>query len=122
MKARRLIGVAVSSLVLSGAALAQDGMGMGMKGGMGMMGDGDAKVTKEEFLKQSEQRFAHMDANKDGVIDASDRAAMRQHMQDCMQMMNGMGMMGGGMGMMGTGAPAAAGASGQDHEAHHPAP
>ena len=122
MKARNLVWAAMGSLVLSGAALAQGGMGMGMKGGMGMMGDGDAKISKEEFLKQAEQRFAHMDANKDGVIDASDRQQMRKHMQECMQMMNGMGMMGGGMGMMGGGAPAATEASGQDHEAHHPAP
>ena len=129
MKTRNLVWAAMGSLVLSGTALAQGGMGMGMgmKGGMGMMGDGDAKVTKEQFLKHAEQRFSHMDANQDGVIDASDRQKMRERMQECMQMMDGMGMMGGGMGMMGGkgmmggGAPGAAGDSGQDHEAHHPA-
>jgi hypothetical protein len=51
-----------------------------------------------------------MDANKDGVIDATDRAAMRKRMQDCMGMMDG-GMKGG-----------SAGEAGQDHEAHHPKP
>ncbi len=112
MKTRRLLLVAaMGSLALSGGALAQGGMGKGM-GGM-MMGDGDAKVTKEEFLKHAETRFAHMDFNKDGVIDASDRQQMREHMQGCMEMMGGMGMMGGGM--MG-----GMGAGGQEHEAHHP--
>ncbi|MBI2784662.1 MAG: hypothetical protein HYX64_11485 [Gammaproteobacteria bacterium] len=101
MKPRRLVWVAMGSLMLSGATLAQDGKGMGM--GMGMMGDGDAKITKEEFLKRSEARFARMDVNKDGVIDASDREKMRAQMQTCMEMMGGMGMMGGGMGMMGGG-------------------
>ena len=110
MKARRLVLVAMGSLMLSGAALAEDGMGKGM--GMGMMGDGDAKITKEEFLKRSEARFARMDVNKDGVIDASDREKMREKMHECMEMMGG-GMMGGmGMGDK-AGKPAAE---------HHPAP
>ncbi|MFZ2209174.1 MAG: hypothetical protein WAV22_10950 [Porticoccaceae bacterium] len=104
MKARRLVLVAMGSLMLSGAALAEGDMGKGM--GMGMMGDGDAKITKEEFLKRSEARFARMDVNKDGVIDASDREKMREKMHECMEMMGG-GMMGGGMmggmGMMGGG-------------------
>ncbi len=104
MKVRRLVWVAMGSLALSGAALAEEGKGMGM----GMMGDGDAKVTKEEFLKRAETRFAHMDANKDGVIDASDREKMRAQMRECMEMM------GGGMGMGDkAGKPAAE---------HHPAP
>lgn len=103
MKARRLVLVAMGSLILSGAALAEQGMGKGMGMGMGMMGDGDAKVTKEEFLKRSEVRFARMDVNKDGVIDASDREKMREKMHECKEMMGGMGMMGGGMGMMGGG-------------------
>jgi hypothetical protein len=120
MKTRNLVWAAIGSLALSGAALAQGGMGM--KGGMGMMGDGDAKVTKEEFLKRAEERFARMDANQDGVIDASDRAAMRQRMQECMQMMDGMGMMGGGMGMMGGGMGAGTDANTEEHESHHPKP
>lgn len=119
MKMGNRVMVSVTMLALSGAALAQGGMGM--KGGMGMMGDGDAKVTKEQFLKHAEERFAHMDANQDGVIDASDRAAMRQRMQECMQMMNGMGMMGGdGKGMMGGGM--GAGANTEEHKSHHPQP
>lgn len=69
----------------AGGALAQ--------GGMGMMGDGDAKVTKEQFLQRAEERFARMDANKDGVIDASDRQKMRERMRECREMIGGMGMM-----------------------------
>jgi len=106
----------MGSLMLSGAALAEGGMGKGM--GMGMMGSGDAKVSKADYLKQAETRFAHMDANKDGVIDASDREKMREKMHECMEMMGGMGMMGGGMGMMGGGM----GKPEDDHSAHHPAP
>lgn len=86
MKARHLVLAMMGSRALSGAALAQ--------GGMGMMGGGDEKVTKEQFLKHAEERFGRLDANKDGVIDASDRTAMRE----CREMMGGMHMMGGGIG------------------------
>lgn len=108
MNARRLVWTLTATLAFSGSALAQGMMGMGMHGMM--MGEGDQKVSKEAFLKQAEARFARMDANKDGVIDATDRAAMRKRMQDCMGMMDG-GMKGG-----------SAGEAGQDHEAHHPKP
>lgn len=130
MKARHLVCMAMGSLLLSGAALAEDskGTGMGMGGmGMGMMGDGNAKITKEEFMKRAEARFAHMDINKDGVIDASDREKMREQMRSCMEMMGGIGMMGGGMmgggmmggGMMGNGMM---GRPDADDAAHHSAP
>ena len=116
MKARRLVLAMVGSLALSGAALAQGGMGKGMGMGMGMMGGGDEKVTKEQFLKHAEERFGRMDTNKDGVLDATDRKAMRERMRECREMMGGMHMM-GGAGMMGdkedkAGKPAAE---------HHPA-
>ncbi len=120
MKARYRAWVVMGSLALSGPVLAQGGMGMGM------MGSGDAKVSKEDYLKQAEARFAHMDANKDGVIDASDRQKMAEHMQGCMNMMSSMGMMGGGMGMMGGGGMGmmgggmGAGADTKEHESHHP--
>ncbi|MEC9341034.1 MAG: hypothetical protein VX663_06090 [Pseudomonadota bacterium] len=94
----------------------EDGSGMGvhgngMMGGMGMMGKmmnkmrggGDTEVTRDEFLERAGERFAMMDANGDGVIDASDREQMHQKMQGCMEMMHGMRMMGDGMGMMGGG-------------------
>ncbi len=57
MKARHLVLAVVGSLMLSGAALAQDDMGKGT----GMMGGGDAKITKAEFMKRAEARFARMD-------------------------------------------------------------
>jgi hypothetical protein len=98
MKVRRVMMGVAGSLVLSGAALAQGGAGMGMHGWM--MGDGNAKVTKEEFMKRAEERFAQMDFNKDGVIDASDREQMYKRMQSCMGTMGGMGMMWGYPGMM----------------------
>lgn len=85
MDTKRVVFGAVMALVFAGGALAQ--------GGMGMMGDGDAKVTKEQFLQRAEERFARMDANKDGVIDASDRQKMRERMRECREMMGGMGMM-----------------------------
>lgn len=120
MKARRLVLAMVGSLVLSGAALAQDGMGKGM--GMGMMGGGDEKVTKEQFLKHAEERFGRMDANKDGVLDATDRKAMRERMRECREMMGGMGMMGGGM-MGGMGGMGDVGdKAGKPAAEHHPAP
>jgi hypothetical protein len=122
MKMRNRVFAVAGCLLLAGAAHAQGGMGMGMKGGMGMMGDADAKVTKEDYLKRAEARFARMDSNKDGVIDATDRAAMRERMRECRELMGDMHMMGGRMGMRGSRAPAAAGTSGQDHEAHHPTP
>ena len=90
MKARNLMFIAVGALTLAGTAAAQGGMGM--HGGKGMMG-GDEKVTKEEFLKRAEARFARMDFNKDGVIDASDRQKMHERMRECREMMGGMGMM-----------------------------
>lgn len=85
MDTKRAVFGAVMALVFAGGALAQ--------GGMGMMGSGDAKVTKEQFLQRAEERFARMDANKDGVIDASDRQKMRERMRECREMMGGMGMM-----------------------------
>lgn len=116
MNVRRLVWSLTAALAFSGSALAQGMMGMGMHGMM--MGDGDQKVSKEEFLKHAEARFGRMDANKDGVIDATDRAAMRKRMQDCMGMMDGGGMGGMDGGMQG----GAASGAGQDHEADHPKP
>lgn len=104
-------------LLVGAGALHAEGEGMMGHGvmGMGMMGEGDAKVSKAQFMQHAEQRFARMDANGDGVLDASDRAAMRQRMRECMAMMDG-----GGMGPTGGDMQGGAGAAGQDHEAHHP--
>lgn len=134
MMVRRMFrfGIAVAALATAFSAQAAapeekgaaPGMGMMGKGmGMGMMGDG-ANVTKEQFLKQAEERFARMDANQDGVIDTGDREKMRARMKDCMDMMHGpgMGMMGGGM--MGGMGDKAGGMDkpADEHSAHHPSP
>lgn len=111
MDAKRLLAIAAGMLAVGGAAWAQDGMGT--------MAGGDAKVTKEQFLKRAEDRFARMDANKDGVIDASDRQKMRERMRECREMMGGMHMMGGGM-MGGMGDKA--GGMGKPADEHHPTP
>ncbi len=34
--------------------------------------DGDGKVSKEEFMKAAEERFAKFDGNKDGVLEKED--------------------------------------------------
>ena len=36
----------------------------------------DGKISKEEFTKQHEARFASMDANKDGVLDKAEMGKM----------------------------------------------
>lgn len=103
------------------------GMGMPMPGmgmGPGMGRDENAKITKAQFLEQADVRFTRMDINKDGVIDASDRQQMRARMKECMEMMDGMGMMGkGGMGMMGGGKGMMGSDKGaadtKEHESHH---
>ena len=93
MKRHYRVWVAMGFLVVSAAALADDDC---QKMGMGMMGGGDGKITKEEFMKHAEERFTHMDINGDGVIDASERKKMHEHMQHCMSMMKEhKGMMGG---------------------------
>jgi hypothetical protein len=85
--------IAVGFLAVSGVALASGDECEKM----GMMGSGDAKITKEEFMKHAEEHFAHMDANGDGVIDASERKKMREHMKQCMGMKEHMDTMKKGM-------------------------
>ncbi|MDD3650097.1 hypothetical protein [Immundisolibacter sp.] len=82
--------IAAACLALAGAASAQ--CGTGVRGGM--LG-ADGKLTKEEFMQRAEQRFAQMDANKDGVIDQSEHQQMRQRMRECRQRQGGMRMKGG---------------------------
>jgi hypothetical protein len=91
MNARKLVLVA-AMVAATGAGAQGD---MPMHHGKGMMGDADAKVSKADYLKGAEERFARLDVNKDGVIDATDRAQLRQRMHECRQMMGDMRMMGG---------------------------
>lgn len=91
--------VLVAALAAATGAWAEGDMPM--RRGAGMTGDGNAKVTKDDYLKRAEERFARLDVNKDGVIDATDRKQLRQRMHECRQMMGDMGMMGGHRHMMG---------------------
>jgi hypothetical protein len=90
---------AIGLLALAGPVMAEDDVGTGMH--RGMAGNGDHKITKAEFMKRAEERFARLDVNKDGVIDATDRKQLRQRMHECRQLMGDMGMMGGRGSMMG---------------------
>ena len=92
MKSRYQVWIAVGFLAVSGVALAQDDECKKM--GMGMMGASDAKITKEAFMKHAEERFARMDVNGDGVIDAGERKKMHEQMKQCMDMKGHKGMMG----------------------------
>jgi glutamine synthetase adenylyltransferase len=71
----------------------------------------DGKITKEEFMQRAEQRFAQMDANKDGVIDQSERQQMRQRMRECRQHTGGTHMKGGAAATGGAAQPASQPAS-----------
>jgi len=80
MKKYLLICAALLALA-STQALAE---GMGHHGGMHHMlkqadANHDGKTTKAEFLaastQRAEKRFAHMDANNDGVLDEKDHQA-----------------------------------------------
>jgi len=66
----------------------------GMRGGKGGMmqlkrldADNDGAVTLDEFLKPRQDRFAEMDANKDGFLDADELTARMRQMADQRQRM-----------------------------------
>lgn len=66
------------------AAMAGPRGGMARGGGRGMArGDADGKgaLTRAEFDRQSNARFARIDANGDGFIDAAERAAIGDAMR-----------------------------------------
>lgn len=78
-------------------------MAEGKCGGMNMLdGDGDGKVTREEFDKKHAAVFEKTDANSDGAIDADEMAQMHDQMRDQMpdQMRSGKGGMEGKYGGM----------------------
>ena len=105
MKRSTSMMIAAACLALAGTASAQ--CGPGAHGGM--LGT-DGKITKEEFMQRAEQRFAQMDANKDGVIDQSERQQMRQQMRqrmrECRQRTGGTHMKGGAAATGGAAQPA----------------
>ena len=77
------LALSAASLALVGAvgAVAQDrpdGGGMGMARGM----DTDRTMNWAEFKAHADEGFARIDANHDGVIDKTDRAAMRDQMRN----------------------------------------
>ncbi len=41
----------------------------------------DGAISKDEFMKQGEERFKRMDKNNDGKIDKSERDAMHDQME-----------------------------------------
>ena len=47
--------------------------------------DGDGKVTKEEFLKHAEEKFAKKDTNGDGVIDMDEHKAWKEKKKEKMK-------------------------------------
>lgn len=52
-----------------------DGFGIGGHGGGGMRGRFGRPLTKEDFDTQTRERFARLDKNSDGVIDAAEMEA-----------------------------------------------
>lgn len=72
----KYLGLSLAALALAGTAYAAPGAG-------GADPLGDKSVTKAEFLAKHGEMFAQLDANKDGKIDAADRAAhMDQRFDD----------------------------------------
>ena len=80
---RLTLALSAASLALlgAGAVVAQDrpeGMAKGMAKGM----DADRPMTWADFKTHADEGFARIDANHDGVIDKSDREAMRDRMRN----------------------------------------
>ena len=64
---------------------ASKGKGKEGKCGMARMdADGDGNISKDEFMKGHEAKFGMIDANNDGVIDASEREAHMKMMKSMM--------------------------------------
>ena len=65
--------------------------GKSMEGGCGMKrmdADADGNVTHDEFMKGHDAMFKSMDANGDGVIDSSERAAHMEQKKSQMKQGN----------------------------------
>lgn len=74
----KLAGVAVGSVLATVAAggIAMAAMGTSGAWGLGHVGaadlNGDGQVTRAEWLRSADTRFAALDANKDGKLAASE--------------------------------------------------
>lgn len=75
---KSIIAGGLSAMLLASAALyAAPGAGTGK---LAIDADGNGAVSKAESLAAADQRFAKMDANSDGQVDAADREAkVKQH-------------------------------------------
>ncbi len=80
---RLTLALSAASLALlgTGAVIAQD-RPEGMAKGMAMGMDGDRPMTWVDFKTHADEGFARIDANHDGVIDKTDREAMRDQMRN----------------------------------------
>ncbi len=72
------IGLSLAALAFTGGAYAAPGQTP--KGQVRISGDADGNgvVTRAEAQAQAATRFARLDVNKDGKLDAADRQAMRE--------------------------------------------
>lgn len=67
-----------------------DGFGLGGYGGGGMRGRFGGSLTKDEFDARTRERFARLDRNSDGVVDAAEfEAAMTGRMSRIQERMGG---------------------------------
>lgn len=80
---RILAGLTLAATLVSGAALAQQGMGQGMGGGgmaarmEAMDTDGNGSVSLQEMLTHAEDVFHAMDADGDGKVTMDEYMALR---------------------------------------------
>ncbi|WP_186397574.1 EF-hand domain-containing protein [Stappia sp. TSB10GB4] len=84
---RTLAGLTLAATLVSGAALAQQGMGQGMGGGgmatrmEAMDTDGNGSVSLQEMLTHAEDVFHAMDADGDGKVTMDEYMALRMGSQ-----------------------------------------
>ncbi len=80
---KKLLTLSAVALALSFTpALAGERTDVDHKGGMFEKHDtnGDGVISKDEFLKQAEERFGKMDANGDGNVTAEEGKAAKEAM------------------------------------------
>lgn len=74
MKKATIMGLSLGALVLVGSAYAA-------QGGIKLDADGNGVITRAEAQAGAATLFARLDANKDGKLDQSDRALLREKMK-----------------------------------------